>query len=83
MLLSDYQGKDQIFLKRAFIRKYKRTGLRMDDRANKTIIFDWGIHKYVKVTEIMTFGQVYVTDHNRNWQPFYGWDHASDYPSFG
>ena len=36
------------------------------DRSTRTIIFDRGIHKYVRVIEIMTFDQVYVTDFNCN-----------------
>ena len=36
----------------------------MDGRSTKTILFDRGVHKYVIVTAIMIFDQVYVTDHN-------------------
>ena len=45
---------------------YKCMGVRTDERATETIIFDRGVRKYVRVTAIMTFDQVYVTDNNYN-----------------
>ena len=57
---------DQLVLERAFIWTYECMGVRMDDRATKTIIFDQGVRKYVRVTAIMIFHQVYVTNHNCN-----------------
>ena len=50
-----------VFLKTALMRTYERMGARTDDRATETITFDRGVHKYVRVTEIMIFDQVYVT----------------------
>ena len=41
-------------------------GVRKDDRATETIIFYQDVHKYVRVTEIMIFDQVYITDYNCN-----------------
>ena len=66
MIWREYQGIDQSVLKRAFIRTDKRMGVRKDERSTETIIFDQGVCKYVRVTVIMTFDQVYVTGHNYN-----------------
>ena len=57
-------------LKKGFKRTYKRMFVRTDERATKTIIFYQDVRKYVRVTAIMTFDQVYVTDHNYNWPYF-------------
>ena len=35
-----------------------------DGRGTDTIIFDRGIRKYIRVTTINIFDQIYVTDHN-------------------
>ena len=64
MQLSYYRGIYQLLLKRSFIWMYKRMGVRTYGRATKHIIFDQGLCKYARVTEIMTFDQVYVTDNN-------------------
>ena len=45
-------------------------GVRTDDRATETIIFDLGVRQYIKVTAIMIFDQVYVTDYYCNWPIF-------------
>ena len=66
MLYSEYQGIYQRLLKRALMRTYESMGVITDDRATKTIIFDPGVRKYSRVTEIMIFDQVYVTDYNCN-----------------
>ena len=66
MIWSKYRGIDQLVLKRDFIRTYERMGVQMDKRATETRIFDQGIRKYARVTAIMTFDQVYVTDYNYN-----------------
>ena len=66
MLWSGYRGKYQIALKKSFIQTYERMVVQMDDRATENIIFDQGVRKYVRVTLIMTFDQVYVTNHNYN-----------------
>ena len=58
-------------------------GIRKYERSTKTIIFDQGVRKYVMVTAIMTFEQVYIHNHNYNWPTFYGWDYKSDHPGFG
>ena len=70
MICSEYQGIDRLVSKRAFIRTYKHIGVHMDDRATKTIIFDQGICKNVRVTAIMIFYQVWVTDYSCNWPLF-------------
>ena len=66
MIWSDYLGIEQRLLKRACIWTGERMGVRTSDRSTRTIIFDRGVHKYVRVIEIMTFDQVYVTDFNCN-----------------
>ena len=53
-------------LKRAFVWTYECMGVHMDDRYNKTIIFDQCIHKYIRATAIMISDQVYGTGHNFN-----------------
>ena len=45
-------------------------GVYTDYKETKTIIFYQGVHKYVIVTEIVIFDQVYVTGYNCTW-PFY------------
>ena len=66
MLYSEYRGIYQNLLKRPLMRTYERMGVRKDYRSTKTTIFDPGVRKYVRVTEIMIFDQVYVTDYNCN-----------------
>ena len=51
-------------VERFFIKMYEPMGVRTDDRSTETIIFDQGVRKYVSVTKITIFDQVYVTDHN-------------------
>ena len=41
-------------------------GVQMDERATETIIFDRGVRKYVRVSAIMNFDQVYIADHEFN-----------------
>ena len=74
MLWSEYQGIDSMHLlsgnmpscggKRASIRTYECMGIRMDGRSMETIIFDQDVCKYVRVTTITIFDQVYITGHN-------------------
>ena len=64
MLWGKYRGIDQLVSKREYIHTYDLMGVRKDGRAIKTIFFDQGVRKYVRVTVIMIFYQVYVTDHN-------------------
>ena len=66
MIRSEYRGIDKLVLERAFIQTYQCMGVWTYGRANETIIFDQGVRKYVRVTLIMTFDQVYVTNHNYN-----------------
>ena len=66
MLCSEYQGIDQLVLKRAIIWTYKNMGVWTDDRSTETIIFDQGVRKYVRVTATVIFDQVYVSDYNCN-----------------
>ena len=58
MLYSEYLGIYQNLLKRPLLLTYMRMGICTDDRATETIIFDGGVHKYVRVTKIMIFDQV-------------------------
>ena len=66
IIWSDYRGMDQLVLKKVSIHRYKPMGVHTDDRSTETIIFERCVPKYVRVTAIMTFDQVYVTDHNYN-----------------
>ena len=50
--------------KGAFIRTYKNMGIQKDGRSTETIICDQYVRKYVRVTTIMIFDQVYITDNN-------------------
>ena len=70
MLWSEYKGIDQLVLNRDFIRTYKRMGVQTDERSTKTRSFDQCVRKYIIVTTIMNFDEVYVTDHNYNLPPF-------------
>ena len=45
-------------------------GVHTDDRVIKNIIFDRGLRKYVRVTAIMVFDQVYISNHNCYWPRF-------------
>ena len=66
MLWSEYLGIDQLVLKKAFIWMYERMSLGKDDSATETIIFNQGVCTYFRVTAVMIFDQVYITDHNCN-----------------
>ena len=46
------------------MRTYERMVAMTNVRATETIIFYQDVHKYVRVTAIMIFDQVYVTDQN-------------------
>ena len=39
-------------------------GIQADGRSTETILFDQDVVKYVRVTIITIFDQVYITDHN-------------------
>ena len=51
-------------LKSDYIQKYERMGVRMYVRAMETRIFNRDVRKYVRVTTIMIFDKVYVTNHS-------------------
>ena len=73
MLRSEYQGINDMewvsgnipaFLEVASIWTYERMGIQADGRSTETILFDQDVVKYVRVTIITIFDQVYITDHN-------------------
>ena len=63
MMWSENRGIYQLVLKRTLIRTHDRMCIRTYERDIEDIIFDQGVRKYVRVTAIVIFKQVYVTEH--------------------
>ena len=55
MLYINYQGIDRLVLKWALMWTYERMVIWTDDRDNKSILFEQGLRKYIRVTTIIIF----------------------------